>query len=135
MVQTGWFWGHTSGKLAVRVTPEAYFSHFVHSFHTGGQIIKEKYLLHYNIMNFRHYLAKYKNFKDFPTFTSFGHKVRPLRTLFVRLANDPQKTEEELMEYYKHFIMYTDPDIQTIQKELTCPFSEINGVLSFFKEQ
>jgi hypothetical protein len=133
MVQTGWFWGHTSGKLAVRVTPESYFSHFVHSFHSNGKIIKEKYLLHYNILNFRHFLVKYKNFKDFPQFTSFGHKVRPLRTLFVRLANDPQKTGEELIEYYKNHIMYNNLDIQIIKKELTAPFLEINAVSSFFR--
>jgi len=135
VVQTGWFWGHTSGKLAVRVTPEAYFSHFVHSFHTNGQIIKEKYLLHYNILNFHHFLVKYKNFKDFPQFTSFGHKVRPLRTLFVRLVNDTQETGEELMEYYKNHIKYTNQDIQIIEKELTSPFIEINAVSSFFREK
>jgi hypothetical protein len=135
MVQTGWFWGHTSGKLVVRVTPDAYFSHFVHSFHSDGKIIKEKYLLHYNILNFHHYLVKYRNFKDFPQFTSFGHKVRPLRALFVKLANDSQKTEEELIEYYKNHIMHTNLDIQIIKKTLISPFLEINAVLSFFRKQ
>ena len=103
--------------------------------HTNGRIIKEKYLLHYNIVSFRHFLEKFKNYRDFPQFTSFGHKVRPLRMLFVRLANDPQKTEDELMEYYKNHIMYTNRDIQIIKKELTAPFLEIHAVSSFFREQ
>ena len=116
-VPAGWYWGHTSGKLAVRVTPEAYFSHFVHSFHTAGRIIKEKYLLHYNILSLRQFICKYRNFNGFPQYTSFGHKVRPLRTLFVRLANDPQMTEMDLLEYYDNNIRYTEQDIIIIKSK------------------
>jgi hypothetical protein len=130
-IPAGWFWGHTSGKLAARVLPNSYFTHLTHLFHTDGEIIKSDYLLHYNILSFRHFLTKYRNFKNFPRLTSLGRQVRPLRTLLVELVNDPNVTNDELLDYYLKYIAYNPEDIATIQKFNPAAIIEIESVSNF----
>lgn len=132
-VPAGWFWGHTSGKLAVRVTPNAYFTHFTHLFHTEGETITADVLLHYNIISFAQFLAKYRNFKDFPELTSFGRKVRPLRTLFVALANDARLPKEALLDYYNRHIIYTPVDIEAIRSRSESALIQIRAVADYFR--
>jgi hypothetical protein len=128
----GWYWGHKSGKLAVRVHEDAYFAILTSSFQTPGDKITANYLLHYNVFSFPHFVAKYKNFNNFPELTSLGRKVRPLRTLFVKLVNDPENSQADLMAYYQKHIVYSHEDIELIRKENNSAFIEINSVPDFF---
>jgi hypothetical protein len=128
----GWYWGHTSGKLAVRVLPDAYFAHLTHLFQTEGDIITRDYLLHYNILSFQQFVNKYQNFRNFPKFTSLGRQVRPLRTLLVALVNDPDRSPDDLLDYYQKYIVYSADDIATIRDRFDSAFIEIDSVSKFF---
>jgi hypothetical protein len=129
----GWFWGHTSGKLAVRVLPHSYFTHLTHLFHTDGEIKTVDFLLHYNIFSYKQFLNKYRNFQNFPRVTSLGRPVRPLRTLLVELVNDGHFSNDYLADYYRQHILYSPEDIELIRKKHGSAFIEINSVSSFFK--
>jgi hypothetical protein len=128
----GWYWGHKSGKLAVRVHKDAYFAILTSSFQTPGDTITANYLLHYNVLSFPHFVAKYQNFNNFPERTSLGRKVKPLRTLFVKLVNDTENSQKDLMAYYQKYIMYTHEDIELIRKKNNAAFIEIHSVSDFF---
>lgn len=130
-VSAGWYWGHTSGKLAVRVHKDAYFAILTSSFQSPGKMITAEYLLHYNIFSFSHFMAKYYNFKNFPELTSLGRKVRPLRMLFVRLVNDPDNSQEDLLTYYQKHIVYSREDIEMISRGNKFAFIKIHSVADF----
>jgi hypothetical protein len=132
-VPAGWYWGHTSGKLVVRVLSDSYFAHLTHLFQTEGDIKTADLLLHYNIFSYKQFVAKYCNFKDFPKFTSLGRPVRPLRALFVKLANDSHLPKEYLMDYYKKYILYTAEEIETIRRKYDSAFVEISSISKFFR--
>ena len=131
-IPAGWFWGHTSGKLAARVLPDSYFALLTHLFHTPGEIKSVDYLLHYNILSYRQFLNKYRNFQDFPKFTSLGRPVRPLRTLLVELVNDGHFADDYLADYYRKHILYSSEEIEIIRKEHPSALIEINSVSNFF---
>jgi hypothetical protein len=131
-IPVGWYWGHTSGKLAVRVLPNAYFTVLTHLFQTEGEMITSDLLLHYNIFSYRQFLNKYRNFQNFPKFTSLGRPVRPLRMLLVDLVNDPNISNEELMAFYQKYILYSPEDIEIIGEKFPSAFIEINSVSDFF---
>ncbi len=134
-VPAGWFWGHTSGKLAVRTHPEAYFTVLTSKFHTPGEKRDAETLLHYNILSFPHFVWKYRNFRNFPEFTSLGRRVRPLRTLFVDLVNDPTLTAAELSSYFQNHVLYTSDDIAAIRAADANAFVDIRAVADFFAER
>ncbi len=129
----GWFWGHTSGKLAVRVLPHSYFTILTHLFQTVGEIKTFDFLLHYNTFSYRQFLNKYRNFQNFPKSTSLGRPVRPLRTLLVELVNNCHFSNDYLMDYYQKHILYSPEDIEMIRKKHDSAFIEINSVSNFFK--
>lgn len=131
----GWFWGHTSGKLAVRVLPNSYFTILTHLFQTEGEIIEADFLLHYNIFSFGQFLNKYQNFNNFPKFTSLGRPVRPLRTLFVELVNGHHFSDDYLRDYYQKHIAYSPQDIEGIREVYNSAFIEIDSVSDFFGSQ
>jgi hypothetical protein len=131
-VPAGWYWGHTSGRLAVRVLPGSYFTHLTHLFQTKGEIKTVDLLLHYNIFSYKQFVTKYRNFKDFPKFTSLGRPVRPLRALLVKLVNDNQISDTCLLDYYRKYILYTIEDIDTIKKKYDSAFIEIASISNFF---
>jgi hypothetical protein len=134
-VSAGWFWGHTSGKLAARVHPRSHFTHFVHRFHTEGAIRTVPWLLHYNIASYLHFVSKYHNFRDFPAFTSFGHPVRQLRTLLVNVVNEYGLSEAALAEFYRREIAYTPQEIETIRTRRDDGVIRIDAGADWFQER
>ena len=102
-----------------------------HLFQTPGEIITSDYLLHYNILSFRQFVNKYRNFKDFPKTTSLGRPVKALRTLLVDLANDPAITDSALQTFYREQIAYSPDEIETIQRKHPSAFIEIRSVANF----
>jgi len=132
VVPTGWFWGHTSGKLAVRVASAMAFSHLVSRFQTTGRVVRTNWLLHYNILGFQHFLTKYRNFSDFPSHTSLGRPVRASRLLLVELVNGGRLGEAELEEYFRTNILYRPDEVAFIKDRCPAAIAEIAGAETFF---
>jgi hypothetical protein len=132
VVPTGWFWGHTSGKLVVRVASAMGFSHLVSRFQTRGQIVRTKWLLHYNVLGFQHFLSKYRNFRDFPSHTSLGRPVRASRLLLVELVNGGRLGDDELKEYFQTNILYRPDEVAFIRERLPTAITEVTGPEAFF---
>lgn len=134
-VPAGWFWGHTSGKLAARVLPRSHFTHFVHRFHTEDAIRTVPWLLHYNIASYPHFVSKYHNFCNFPAFTSLGRPVRPLRTLLVSVVNEYGLPDAALAEFYRREIAYTPQEIETVRNRLQDGVIRLDSVAEWFQER
>lgn len=125
-IPAGWFWGHSSGKAALRPRPGAYFT----STHRGcpaGETVAMDWLLHYNIFSFRQLLNKYRNFSDSPDRPG----ARPLRTLLKKVVNDGFP-EEFLAEYYRRHIRYSQEEIEQIRQMAGGAFREIQAAANFF---
>lgn len=130
----GWFWGHSSGKLATRPCCDSYFT-TSHECYTDGEMIAKEYLLHYNIYSYRQFLNKYRNFSNYPKRRSHGRPVRPLRVLLTNVVNSGSFSDEFLLDYYKKHIMYSEEDIELIRNLARNAFHEIYAVSDFFSKQ
>lgn len=123
----GWFWGHSSGKIALRPAVGAYFLS-THDCHSEGERVTRETLLHYNFCSFRQFLNKYRNFRDFPN----RKNARPLRLLLRDVVNHGGFTEEYLLEFYRDNIRYSEEDIAAIKALDAQAFIEINAAADFF---
>jgi hypothetical protein len=128
--QAGWFWGHSSGKLALRPGRNAYFISS-HQCHTSGRIINAEYLLHYNIANFKQFLNKYRNFAHYPK----RPRARPLRMLLIEVVNRGGFSDGFLLDYFREHILYTKEDIERIHRLDEHAILEITAVSDFFSQR
>ncbi len=130
MAPAGWFWGHSSGKLAVRPCRDSYFISS-HQCYTYGETVSKDYLLHYNIYSYRQFLNKYRNFSDYPN----RRNARPLRLLLRDLVNSGSFSDGFLVDYYKKNVMYSEEDIELIRSLMEDAFHEIYSVSDFFSDR
>ena len=130
MTPAGWFWGHSSGKLALRPNRNAYFISS-HQCQTDGKIIKAQFLLHYNISTFKQFLNKYRNFAHYPN----RPRARPLRMLLINVVNKGGFSDEFLLDYFREHILYTEEDIELIRRLDERAVVEITAVSDFFSQR
>ena len=128
--QAGWFWGHNSGKLALRPGRDAYYISS-HRCHTPGALLEADALLHYNIRSFTHFANKYRNFAGYPQ----RPNVRPLRMLLIRLVNQAGFSNEELTAFYRRHVMYAPQDVARIRRLNPRAIVQIDSVADFFAGQ
>jgi hypothetical protein len=133
MTTSGWFWGHSSGKLATRVGFDSYLTSS-HQCVTDGKIVSKDYLLHYNIYSYRQFLSKYRNFGNYPQKRSHGRPVRPLRVLLTDIVNSERFSDDYLLDYYKKYVMYSERDIDVIKKMFRNALLEIDAIADFCSE-
>jgi len=126
-IQAGWFWGHSSGKLAVRACANSYFIS-PHRCHVDGVMVTKEHLLHYNIFSYRQFLNKYRNFNGYPRRPA----ARPLRLFLIDLVNRGGFSDEFLADYYRQHIMHSEDDLQRITAFVERPFDEIRAVSDLF---
>jgi hypothetical protein len=126
----GWFWGHSSGKLAIRPRCGSYFTSS-HECYVEGDRIQLEYLLHYNITSYRQFLNKYRNFANYPN----RRNARPLRLLLIDIVNSSRFSEEFLKNFYEEHIIYSENDITKIKDFNKHAIKEITAVSDFFFHQ
>ena len=126
----GWFWGHSSGKLAVRPRSSSYFTSS-HQCYVEGDRISSRFLLHYNIYSLNQFLNKYRNFANYPN----RRRARPLRLLLRDVVNSDRFSERYIAEYYEKHIKYSESDIELIRKMDSGAIREIRSVSDFFAQR
>lgn len=128
-IPAGWFWSHSSGKLAIRACEGSYFIS-PHQCHVGGELVTRECLLHYNIFSFQQFLNKYRNFNNYPR----RQNARPLRLFLIDLVNNGGFSDEFLAAYYRQHIMYSEDELRQIHSLAEQPIDEIHSVSNFFRE-
>jgi len=123
----GWFWGHSSGKVALRPHHNSYFTSS-HECYTEGKQITSECLLHYNIQSLKQFLNKYKNFANYPN----RRGARPLRLLLRDIVNNDSFSKEFLTNYFEEYILYSEKDIALINELNSIAIKEIRSVSDFF---
>ena len=114
------YWlGHTMGKAAINVNKDL-IPYNVHRYqllngttpriHTAGNI------LHYHLYDFQDFLKKYDNFKDHPDTFLSGNKIDSLKSLWIKLVNDPAYDETYLRNYFKNNILFQQKDLDKLSK-------------------
>lgn len=129
-IPAGWFWSHSSGKLAIRAREDSYFLSG-HQCHVNGEMVTKDRLLHYNIVSFQQFLNKYRNFSNYPR----RRNARPLRLFLNDLVNNGGFSDAYLADFYQKHIMYSDEELQWIRDLPEEPFDEIPSVSRFFLER
>jgi hypothetical protein len=131
-IPAGWFWGHSSGKIALKPGNNSYIT-TPHECRVNNKIIEKEYLLHYFIYGFKQFLNKFRNWANWPPKKIHGRKIRPLRLLLRDLANKDSLSNDFLFSYYKKHIMYSKQDIETIKASCPNALKEIHSVSEFFR--
>ncbi len=114
------YWlGHTMGKAAIKVGG-GIIPHNVHRYRKlSGEKIKllaKGNVLHYHIYDFTDFIKKFHNFKDHPATFLSGNKIEKLKSLWIKLVNDPSKNEEELKLYFKNNLLFGPKKIKRLRK-------------------
>lgn len=116
---TSYWLGHTMGKAAINVQSDV-IPYNVHRYQlrngnkptikTAGNI------LHYHLYDFEDFLKKYDNFKDHPDTFLSGNRIETLKSLWIKLVNDPNNDKNYLRGYYEKYIHFSQKDLNKLYK-------------------
>ncbi len=116
---TSYWLGHTMGKAAINVDREI-IPYNVHRYELlDGNKPKKLVtgnILHYHLYDFEDFLKKYDNFKDHPDTFLSGNKINFLKSLWIKLVNDPSYDEIYLRNYFKNNILFQQKDLNELSK-------------------
>lgn len=114
------YWSsHTIGKCAIKIDADL-VPHTVHRFKhiESGKVksISKGKILHYFQYDFKDFLKKHENFKDHPATYLSGRKIGNVKQLFIKLANDSEKTEENILSFYKKNLLFDETRLERLKK-------------------
>ena len=117
---TASYWsGHTMGKAAIRVQ-SAVVPHNVHRYTSinGANLktIDMGYLLHYHIYDLVDFINKFQNFKARSDKYLSGNKINNFKGLWIKLVNDPEKSNDYLKSYYEQNLLFTSKKMDRLQQ-------------------
>lgn len=134
VVEAGWYWGHNSGKIAIRVASNAYFI-TPHRADSASVVEEAGRLLHYYIADCGHFLSKYRNFGYYLAYHRNSRILRPIRFLLSEVANSDLLSDEDKRMFYRSQIMYSDEDLDRIRVQFPEAVENISAVSDFFRER
>jgi hypothetical protein len=113
------FYGHRSGKSALRLSADA-VSKTPHAFAGRDDSVLPTltagHLLHYYCYSFQAFLTKFRRFHDHPDRDLWGRPVAPLKRLWRDVVNHPGFTEADLRAYYRAWVMFAERDIARLRR-------------------
>tara|TARA_R100001369_G_scaffold90703_1_gene130119 strand:+ start:1439 stop:2428 length:990 start_codon:yes stop_codon:yes gene_type:complete len=117
---TSSYWlGHTMGKAAINVQSDV-VPYNVHRYKLSNgskpTIMTAGNILHYHLYDFEDFLKKYDNFKDHPDTFLSGNKIETLKSLLIKLVNDPNNDKNYLRDYYEKYIHFSQKDLNRLHK-------------------
>ncbi len=114
------YWlGHTMGKSAIRVLrPIIPYNVHRYTLQNGNnpKTIDMGNILHYHIYDFEDFINKFKNFKMRSNTYLSGHKIQEMKSLWIRLVNDPNYSNEFLKTYFEKNLLYTQPKLKRLEQ-------------------
>ncbi len=129
------FYGHTTGKSAVRVN-RGLFPATVHAFmHPKRQMQANHafYLLHYMLYSPDDFIKKHQNFVALPNHWVAGAPISPHLRAWIRFVNSPGVTRAEIEQYYRQWITYPQSLLDRYQELEPSPLVEIPEVRRSFE--
>jgi len=114
------YWlGHTMGKSAIKVNSNV-VPYNVHRYISDNnedlKAINLGYLLHYHVYDFEDFIKKFKNFKNHPDHFLSGNKIEELKSLWIRLVNDKNNSEDFLRTYFEDNLLYNPNKLKRLYK-------------------
>ena len=114
------YWlGHTMGKAAINVNREI-IPHNVHRYELlDGNKPKKLVagnILHYHLYDFEDFLKKYQNFKNRASTYLSGNTINSLKSLWIKLVNDPSYDEIYLRNYFKNNILFQEKNLEKLSQ-------------------
>lgn len=141
------FWyGQFLGKAAIRLHQNI-IPHNVHRYKHSDETklisIEKEGVLHYHAYDAKDFIKKFKNFSKHPTTFLSGAKVDALKLLLKFVVNNAGYSKEQLHEYFKNNLMFTQKEVKKLKKNTFLTFFKrkkpivmsINSVQFFFSEQ
>ena len=117
--RTSYWFGHTMGKSIINVKSNVIPKN-VHRYETKDDSeISSKMkgnILHYHMYDFEDFFKKFKNFEHHPPVFLSGNDIGSLKSLWIKLVNDPNISQEELREYYKSNILFDAKKLKRLRK-------------------
>ena len=114
------FWlGHTMGKAVIRVSNNIIPDNVHRYIALDGaklNIVSLGYLLHYHIYDFEDFIKKFQNFKERPDTFLSGNKIEDLKSLWIKLVNDPNYTPEYLKVYFEENLLFGPTKLKGLKK-------------------
>ena len=118
-ITTSYWLGHTMGKAAINVRSNV-IPHNVHRYKMRNgekpRIKTAGNILHYHLYDFEDFLKKYINFKDRSTTYLSGNQIDSIKSLWIKLVNDPNFDKEYLQEYYKNYVHFKEKDLARLER-------------------
>ncbi|WP_165805963.1 glycosyltransferase family 2 protein [Marixanthomonas spongiae] len=118
-ITTSYWLGHTMGKAAINVHSDLIpFNVHRYQKHNGDKPREKKAgnILHYHLYDFEDFLKKYRNFKNRSITYLSGNQINSLKSLWIKLVNDPQHDKASLKNYYKKNIHYNKKELARLHK-------------------
>jgi len=120
-IKFSYWYGQHLGKAALRVnSKEEILPKNVHRYvYANGESINAvsiKGMLHYHMFDAKDFIKKFKNFKDRPDHFLSGNKVESLKLLCRDIVNSKVYSNEELKDYYKSNIMFSEDEVNNMIK-------------------
>jgi hypothetical protein len=116
---TSYWLGHTMGKCILNVKSEIIPKN-VHRYETINnnkiKTITRGNILHYHMYDFEDFYKKFKNFEHHPPVFLSGNEIGSLKSLWIKLVNDPNICYEELRQYYESNIFYNSIKLKRLYK-------------------
>lgn len=118
-INTSYWLGHNMGKAAINVHSNS-IPYNVHRYQllngSKPEVKTSGGILHYHIYDFQDFLKKYNNFKSHPDTFLSGNKIETLKSLWIKLVNDTNYSEEYLKAYYKKYIHFNEIELAKLYK-------------------
>ena len=115
------YWvSHNMGKCAIKVGSDL-IPHNVHKYKPkdSSKIVKKIYaghILHYFQYDVEDFIKKSQNFKFRPNYYLSGKKIGNLKELFRTVVNDPNKSTEDISEFYRKNLFFDKKKMRRLYK-------------------
>lgn len=114
------YWlGHTMGKCIIN-TKKDVIPKNVHRFEMTDKskplIINKGHVLHYHMFDFEDFIKKFKNFENRASTYLSGNAINSLKSLWIKLVNDPHMTNEQLKRYYTENLLFDEKKLKRLNK-------------------
>lgn len=119
-VSTHYWYSHLMGKCAIKVGRDL-IPHNVHKYKSLHEEVAVKtiwagHILHYFQYDAKDFIKKYQNFKLRPKHYLSGKRIGRLKELYIRLVNDPNNTQADVLHFYKENLLFDKNKLARLQK-------------------
>lgn len=145
-VKFSWWYGQTMGKAAFKAS-KSIIPHNVHRYKKIDGVkpitLNRGFVLHYHAYDAEDFIKKFTNFSNHPNTFLSGNKVENIKLLLRDIVNSKDYTKEQLKDYFRKNILFSNDDLRKFSKGLKylffkvkpTPLQEIKSVSKIFNDK